>query len=100
MDDNSTSTQNPAPAPQPQGGMGPMIGAAIILGLIIVGGVYFYGLQLQERQAEEQLPLILGNEPAPVLDDTTSLEADVNAADMNELEREIEADLDALEGAL
>ena len=79
-----------------------MIGAAIILGLIVVGGVYFYGLQLQQKQAPEELPLILGNEPAPVpaADDVSAIEADVNAADMQDLETQIEADLDALDKAL
>ena len=99
MEDN---TNQPSAAPAPQGGRGPMIGAAIILGLIVVGGVYFYGLQLQQKQAPEELPLILGNEPVPVpaADDVSAIEADVNAADMQDLETQIEADLDALDKAL
>ncbi len=101
----STSPVTPTPQPeaaQPHGGMGPMIGIAIILGLMIVGGVYFYGMQLQQQALQEELPLILGDEPEPAptpTDDVSAIEADIGA-DMNALEAEIEADLDALEGAL
>ena len=83
-----------------------MIGAAIILGLIIVGGVYFYGLQLQQKNQPEELPLILGNEPDPIpetmpaRDDVSSIESDVEAADMAQLEAQIETDLNALESEL
>jgi hypothetical protein len=79
-----------------------MIGAAIILGLILVGGVYFYGLQLQKQQEEEQLPLILGNEPAPAPAPTgnTPTAPDMSDAEVGQLEADIEADLNALENAL
>ncbi len=108
MDEQNTSMNPPqdlATARQ-AGGLGPMIGVAIILGLIIVGGVYFYGLQLQQENQREELPLILGNEPDPVpetmpnSDEVSSIESDVDAADMAQLEAQIEADLKAMEGEL
>ncbi len=100
MDEQNTTQKTPLETtPTPAGGLGPMIGVAIILGIIVVGGVYFYGSQLQKQQQEE-LPLILGNEPPPPPPVAPPSASDVTDAEVDALESQLEADLNALEGAL
>jgi uncharacterized protein HemX len=99
MEEQNTS-QESVPEVPAAGGLGPMIGVAIILGIIVVGGVYFYGTQLQKQQ--EELPLILGNEPTPPAPPMppSQVVSDVTDAEVQQLESQLEADLNALEGAL
>jgi hypothetical protein len=47
------------PAPHKKGGMGASVGIVIIVILLILGGLYFWGARL--NQAPQQLPLIPGD---------------------------------------
>jgi len=40
------------------GSSGPIVGVIIIVILMIVGGLYFWGQRLNQQDSEDQLPLI------------------------------------------
>lgn len=47
-------------SPQKPHGAGPMIGTVIVVALLIIGGLYFWGERLNgERAAQDQVPYIL-----------------------------------------
>ncbi|MDO8576117.1 MAG: hypothetical protein Q7R90_02275 [bacterium] len=47
--------------------IGPIVGIVIIVALLILGALYFWGAHLNARDnPENNLPLILGNDSAPV----------------------------------
>ena len=49
------------PRPPQKESAGPIIGALIIVILLIVGGFYFWGARLNQRSAQDKLPLIVGD---------------------------------------
>lgn len=100
---NPTSTEPAAP----QHGMGPLVGTLIVLAILVLGGVYF--LTSETQMPPEPPPVILGdaNElraqvtPPPSNSDAVNdISADVEATDLNALEAEIDADLQAIEANL
>ncbi len=96
-------------APEAKGGIGPIVGAVIIIALLIFGGLYFWGMQIEKEQTPETLPMILGDEQqvqaAPVQDNAAlstsdepaAIEKDADDAYMQQLEASIDADLKAIE---
>ncbi|MBP9668743.1 MAG: hypothetical protein KBE09_00430 [Candidatus Pacebacteria bacterium] len=111
---NTTPVAAPTPAtptiaPESKGGIGPIVGAVIIIALLIFGGLYFWGTQIEKEQTPETLPMILGDQPqvqaAPVQDNTAlspsdepaAIEKDADDAYMAQLEADIDADLKAIE---
>ena len=112
-----TPPQTPPPAtpptpPEPtqemhDKGMGPLIGTGIILILIILGGLYIWHSYLQSSSANREitLPLILGDDsaglpPTSSSDSVNDIEADINATDLDTLEAQIDADLQAIDSTL
>lgn len=89
-------------APEHKSGTGPIVGAVVVIALLIFGGLYFWGSQLEKNA--ENLPLITGD-TAPVQDNrelsrsdsTDAITNDADDAYMNQLEANIEADLQAIE---
>jgi len=45
---------------------GPIIGAIIIVVVLILGALYFWGAHLNATNQENNLPLILGNDSGPI----------------------------------
>ena len=45
---------------------GPIVGIVIIVALLILGALYFWGAHLNATNPEDNLPLILGNDSGPV----------------------------------
>lgn len=94
-------------AAESSGSIGPIVGAVIIIALLIFGGLYFWGMQLEKEP--ETLPMILGDEAqadaAPVQenedlsasDEPATIEADADDAYLNQLEANLDADLRAIE---
>jgi HAMP domain-containing protein len=70
------------------GSAGPIIGIIIILAIIILGGLYFWGQRGAEAPLDETLEAI-GTQNAG--DDTASIEADLNATDVENLDAELNA---------
>ena len=112
MDTNNT-TNNPAPTPAPvtpterpsvtpenKSSIGGIIGTIIIIALIILGGLYFWGKRIEESKTEqalrtEETPMsTTSNEAATIRsmsssDEVTSLEADLKATNTTNLDKEL-----------
>ena len=92
----------PAPTPEHHA-MGPLIGTLIILILIGLGGFYFYQMS---GGGADQLPLILSDDdreglPTPSSsDEVANIESDVSMTDLDTLDAQIEADMQAAESAM
>lgn len=89
--------------------VGPIAGAVIVILLLVAGGLYFWGAQLNKQ--EEVLPFIPSNdttqdESATVTgdtsaglpaqsssDDVSSIEADANAMNMSQFESQNSAEM-------
>lgn len=67
--------------------IGPVIGIIIILVVLILGGLYFYGSQIAER--EDTQPTAQQQEQAPS-DDIQSIEQDLQNTELEDLDRELE----------
>ncbi len=102
---NNTAPQENTP---PNHGMGALVGTLIVLAVLVLGGVYFF--LNQQMAAQQTPPVILGdtiptppvqNSPAPSSSDTVSaIDADIGATDLNQLDAQIDADLQAIEASL
>jgi len=111
----ASGSQMPQP-PAPKQGIGPIAGAIIVILLLIVGGLYFWGAKINRDMPENTVPFIPSNDTAPEeelpgelqsdtgaglppqssSDDVSSIEADFNAMDMTELEAQNEAELNSI----
>jgi hypothetical protein len=108
MDSPLTNTPASAPtqASASQHGTGPLIGTGIIIVLIICGGLYAWHMYLTTSQMEQNtLPLILGDDreglpPTSSSDSVSEIEADIEATDLDALDAQVEADLQAVESTL
>lgn len=89
------NTMPGAMPPKKEGVVGPIIGSIVIIVILVLGALYFYGSIVERRQTQ--------NTPAPALSESTrvaDIEADLSVpeldtvdADMAELEAEIDAAL-------
>jgi len=99
MDENVNNMNmgaNPEPnmvAPNEEGSAGPVIGTIIILAVIVLGGLYFWGQRadskpaMTEEQVQEQVNMI---QEQSTSDAPTDIEADLNATDIDSLDSELE----------
>lgn len=98
----------PPPQEPHKSSVGPMAGAVIVILLLIAGGLYFWGAQLNRE--DDALPFIPSNDamqqedtmmsdtsaglPAQSSsDDVSAIEADANAMDMTQLESQNSAEM-------
>jgi len=86
-------------SPHPQSNFGAVIGTIIIIGLIVIGGLYFWGKRIEDRQ-EKQTILETMNKNSEVAtqqeaaaiqsvsssDDISSLRADMQATTVTNLD--------------
>lgn len=104
-----SGNQMPPPIPEPhKSSIGPIAGAVIVILLLIAGGLYFWGAQLNKQQ--EPLPYIPSNDvpedavnttgdtdaglpPQSSSDDVSAIEADMNAMDMTQFESQNSAEM-------
>ncbi len=105
-----SGNQMPPPVPQPQkSSIGPVAGAIIVILLLIAGGLYFWGAQLNQMESDPP-PYIQSNDtsaanenltsdtgaglpPQSSSDDVSSIEADANAMNIDQLNAENSAEL-------
>lgn len=106
----ASGSQMPPMAPEPQKStVGPIAGAVIVILLLVAGGLYFWGAQLNKQ--EEVLPFIPSNDTQQAddtsaasdtsaglpqqssSDDVSSIEADANAMNMGQLESQNSAEM-------
>lgn len=96
------------PTLQPQenkSSIGSIIGTVIIIAIIILGGLYFWGKRVEETRAKQNLvgdsvpqQTIEQNEASSIQqttssDDVNSIEADLNATNLEGLDAELDAQL-------
>ena len=87
---------------QQKSGVGPIIGTVIIIALIILGGLYFWGKRVEESKATQNLVTGSVESTATVdqmeanaiksvtpANDTTSIQADLNATNLDDLQPEL-----------
>ena len=100
-----------ATPPQQRSSIGPVAGIVIVILLLAAGGLYFYGAYLNKQM--DETPYIPGDEnlipanadsdtssglpPQSDSDDVSSIEADFNAMNMNQMDAQTEADLSNIE---
>jgi len=94
-----TTQPTPAPAPQPQQPMqntpkessaGPIIATVIILAVIILGGLYFWGQHKDTTNTDQTVPVgqAVDDDTAAIetqssSDDTASIETDLNNTNLD-----------------
>jgi len=71
-----------------KGGMGSMIGTIIIIAIIILGGLYFWGKRIQDSKINQELTSENADEVANIMsitreDDLNTIEADLNSTNLN-----------------
>ena len=79
---------------------GAIIGSIIIIIILIIGGLYLWGKQIVEKETQVSItPEQILSETDPVLDSLknqgvsdkiTDIEADLNATDLNNLDKELQ----------
>ncbi len=90
--------------------VGPIAGAVIVILLLIAGGLYFWGAAINAENPNNTPPLILGNDvPASdesaglpeqsSSDETSAIEADLNAMNMDQFETQTEGSVSAFDEA-
>lgn len=92
--------QTPEPEPSKGGGMGALIGIVIIVLLLILGGLYFWGAQL-DKQLTDESELFMDDANSDISNDSDepeAIEEDLNEFNSAEFDAQLEADLKSLEG--
>lgn len=80
--------------------LGPVVGAVIVVLVIIVGGLYFWGTQLNKEQGDAEItaeeitaqadPALDALEQQGTSDEIADIEADLTATDLDGLDAELE----------
>jgi hypothetical protein len=109
MEPNNTQDQTPINTPiqnmvdgaRRDSTVGPLIGSVIIILIILVGGLYFWGSVIVDRKNEIENEVILEEQSKDAeveaittqssSDDADSIEADLNATNLDSADAEIEA---------
>lgn len=92
----------PTIQPQAKSGVGSIIGTIVILAIIILGGLYFWGKRVEETKAVQKLatdttePTVEQNEASVIMtmnssDDLDSIQADLDATKTTGLSSELDA---------
>ena len=98
-----TSPIPPAPSQQTpaSSSLGPVIGAIIVILVLGLGALYFWGARLNE-QTPDDLPFIPGDgtseswmPQSSASDEAAAIEAELQATNMSEFEQRMNADLEA-----
>lgn len=83
MDENN----NMAMQPEKSGSMGTLVAAVVILTIIVVGALYFWNQRANSEVNDEVLESITTQNSS---DDTASIEADLDATDLENLDNELD----------
>lgn len=101
----SDTTPNTLKEGGPQGTWGPLVGVIIIVAILVLGGLYFWGRELVGN-GEEPSAADIANQEDPQLqelreqdssDDVSSIEADIEATDFSDIDQEF-SDIEAEAG--
>jgi len=88
---NFTGPTNPNINEQKESSIGPVIGTIIILAVIVLGGLYFWGQRVSDKVMDEtQLNAIVEDITTQNESDAvTDIEADLNATDIDSIDSEL-----------
>lgn len=76
---------NPAPAPEPQkSSIGPTVGIILVIFVLVLGGLYFWGAELAREEADMENPEV-GTDSV-----TAELEAQSNSDELDAIERDLQ----------
>ncbi len=85
---------------QEKSGIGSIIGTIIIIAIIILGGLYFWGKRIEENKAKENMvtnvtePIVVDEAMAiksvSTSDELASIAADLNATNLDNLSAEVQ----------
>lgn len=102
-----TTTPTPMNTPETHSSTGPVIGIAIIVVLLAVGGYYFWSTQLptgtdnlRATPTTETSQNETWQAPASTSDAPADLQAEIDATDMAQFEAQMDADMAAVNAAL
>ncbi len=80
---------------------GPLIGSIIIVLIILIGGLYFWGSIIVDRKSQIESEAVLEDQSRDAeveaittqssSDDTSSIESDLNATDVDSADEELDA---------
>ena len=97
---DQTKPNNMMPAPENKSSIGGVIGTIIIIAVIILGALYFWGKRIEENRAvkvmtSENQTATSSNEASAIRsmgssDDTTSIETDLKATNTTNLDKEVQ----------
>ena len=82
--------------PQNKSGVGSIIGTIIIIAIIILGGLYFWGKRIEESKMKQDLISSDSSQTgleATSSDNLSSIETDLNSNDINGLGAALDAEL-------
>lgn len=77
------------PEPREKGGVGALIGSIIIILILVLGALYFWGKEVNEKQKN------LNQENATSSDNVSGIEDDLNAEDFSNIDADFNAALEA-----
>ncbi len=97
---NNVPIQNNTPQPA-KSGIGSIIGTIIIIAIIILGGLYFWGKRIEESKAKQDLvtdgttsQAVNSSNSTNTSDDLNSIEAELNATNFDSLGSELNVELE------
>ena len=99
---NATPPQAPAPTPEPSD-KGPITGIVVIVILLIFAGIYFWGTTLNKQAQLDENTIYdtsVNDDIANQNDEPAILESELDAFDVAGFDAQLDADLEAIEGAL
>ncbi len=105
----NTPVNNLETMPEKKHSVGSVVGAIIVIIVLIAGGLYLWGMQLEDQQvASDQLPFILGDEeyvdeglpPASNSDAVADIEADVGSTNLDQFDAALDSDMKNLDTEL
>ncbi len=94
--------QAPVPTPEPSG-KGPITGIVVIVILLVFAGLYFWGSTLNNQAQLDESTIYdttVNEDIANQNDEPTAIESDLDAFDLTGFDAQLDADLQAIEGAL
>ena len=116
LNQNTQPAMNPQPATSPvssigtsekKTSVGSIVGIVIIVVILIFGGLYFWGAQLEKEQMmQDELPFILGDDETGELpttsgsDEVSALEQDIDTTNMDAIEAQLDTDLGNIENQM
>lgn len=74
-----------------EGSIGPVIALIIILAVIVLGGLYFWGQRTSNNTTDIYGNPISTSTPASTSDTSAAIDADLKATDLNSLDNQLNA---------